>query len=72
MVCFVEGPEGAHQVRNDGDEPVRFVFFSTKRFPSMAVYPNSDKLGFWPVRGDATDRLMVRRDSGVDYWDGER
>jgi uncharacterized cupin superfamily protein len=71
VVCFVEGPEGAHQVRNGTDEPVRIVIFSTKRAPSVAVYPDSGKLGVWPARGDTPDRLMVRRDSAVDYWAGE-
>jgi uncharacterized cupin superfamily protein len=70
LVCFVEGPDGAHQVRNDGDEPVRVVLFSTKRLPYVAVYPDSDKLGVWPARG-GPDGLVVRRGSAVDYWEGE-
>ncbi len=71
VVCFPEGPEGAHQVRNGTDEPVRVLFLSTKQAPAVAVYPDSDKIGVWPVAGDATDRILVRRDSGVDYWEGE-
>jgi len=71
VVCFPEGPEGAHQVRNGTDEPVRVLILSTKRTPSVAVYPDSDKIGVWPVAGEATDRLLVRRDSAVDYWEGE-
>lgn len=71
VVCFPEGPEGAHQVRNGTEEPVRIVFLSTKRTPAVAVYPDSDKLGIWLVGGDRRDSLLVRRDSAVDYWDGE-
>jgi uncharacterized cupin superfamily protein len=71
VVCFVEGPDGAHQVRNDGETPVKVVIFSTKRTPSVAVYPDSDKIGLWPARGESQDSLMVHRDSGVDYWSGE-
>jgi uncharacterized cupin superfamily protein len=72
VVCFPEGPAGAHQVRNATDEPVRVLILSTKQRPGVAVYPNSDKIGVWPVADETTDRIIVRRDSAVDYWDGER
>ena len=48
---------------------VRVLMLSTKREPSVAVYPDSDKIGVWP--GDERDNLLVRRESRVDYWDGE-
>ena len=54
---------------NRSDATVRVLMFSTVFEPSVAVYPDSDKLGVWP--GDDGDRIMVRRASGVDYWDGE-
>ena len=72
VVCFAEGPDGAHQVQNGTDEPVRIVFLSTKRFPAVAVYPDSDKLGIWIAGEGKQDSLIVRRDSEVDYWEGER
>ena len=71
VVCFPEGPPGAHQVLNATDEPVRILVLSTKRVPAVAVYPDSDKIGVWPLAGDATDRIFARRDSVVDYWEGE-
>jgi uncharacterized cupin superfamily protein len=71
VVCFPEGPAGAHQVRNASDEPVRILIISTKRVPAVAVYPDSGKIGVWPAAGEATDRILVRRDSAVDYWEGE-
>lgn len=72
VVCFPEGPEGAHQVRNGTDEPVRIVFLSTKGKPAVAVYPDSGKLGIWVApAGETNDSLIVRRDAAVDYWDGE-
>jgi hypothetical protein len=43
--------------------------YSTTSEPAVAVYPDSDKIGVWP--GDDRDEVMVRRASGVDYWDGE-
>ena len=68
-MCFRQGPEGAHQVRNDTDEPVRVLIASTKADPALAVYPDSGKIGIWP--GNEADPPLVRRESAVDYWDGE-
>ena len=42
-----EGPDGAHQVRNDSDEPIRVLIASTKQLPDAAVYPDSGKIGIW-------------------------
>jgi uncharacterized cupin superfamily protein len=63
VVCFPAGPEGAHKVTG----PARVLMVSTLNEPSVAVYPDSDKLGVFV--GDY--RLLVQRDSGVDYWQGE-
>ena len=60
VVCFPPGPEGAHKVTG----PARVLMISTKNEPSVAVYPDSDKLGIYV--GDY--ELLVKRDSGVDYW----
>jgi uncharacterized cupin superfamily protein len=70
VVLFPIGPEGSHKLTNLGDAPARVLFLSTKRRPGVAVYPDSDKIGLWP--GDDRDQIMVRRSSGVGYWDGER
>jgi uncharacterized cupin superfamily protein len=45
VAYFVRGPEGAHALRNDTDEPARVVFFSTVSDPEVAVYPDEDKAG---------------------------
>jgi uncharacterized cupin superfamily protein len=70
MAFFPKGPEGAHQIRNDTDETVRVLMWSTVLVPTATAYPDSDKVGVWT--GDKAENLMVRRSSGVDYWDGER
>jgi uncharacterized cupin superfamily protein len=44
-VWFVRGPDGAHGFRNDTDEPVRVVMFSTVSDPELVVYPDDDKIG---------------------------
>jgi uncharacterized cupin superfamily protein len=69
VVCFPRGPEGAHGVRNETDEPVRVLMFSNVAYPAATVYPDSDKVGVWT--GNEDDDLVVRRSSGVDYFDGE-
>jgi uncharacterized cupin superfamily protein len=67
VVCFPTGPEGAHAVRGPG----RVLILSANREPSVAVYPDSDKLGTRPGLEHAGDRLDFRRGDAVDYWDGE-
>jgi uncharacterized cupin superfamily protein len=71
LACFPEGPAGAHRLTNRGQEPVRALMISTRREPAIAVYPDSDKLGVYPGAGRTDDRMLVRRESAVDYWDGE-
>jgi uncharacterized cupin superfamily protein len=69
LVFFPKGPEGAHQIRNDGNDPARVLMWSTVVLPTATVYPDSDKVGVWT--GNKADDVMVRRDSAVDYFDGE-
>jgi uncharacterized cupin superfamily protein len=69
LVCFPAGPPGAHKLTNNGDEDVRMLIVSTANLPSVAVYPDSDKIG---VIADWGERVFVRREAGVDYYDGER
>ncbi len=67
-MCFRDGPAGAHSVENKTDEPVRVLILSTKGFPAIAVYPDSDKIGVWLSGGDSA---LFPRSAAVDYWEGE-
>jgi uncharacterized cupin superfamily protein len=69
VVCFPEGPEGAHKVTNRTDETAKVLMFSTRTNPAVAVYPDSDKIGIWT--GNDADHVIVRRASNVDYYAGE-
>jgi len=69
MVCFPTGPGGAHAVRNETDDPVRVLMFSSVKYPAATVYPDSDKIGVWT--GNKEDDLIAERSSNVDYWTGE-
>lgn len=71
LICFAAGPAGAHKVANRGERTARILMFSSAREPSVAVYPDSDKIGVWP--GNDADKVMLHRaDGAVDYYDGER
>lgn len=65
VVCFSEGPQGAHKVTNTTDTRVRVVMLSTKRKPAVFVYPDSGKVAVVPPGG------LFRLADTVDYWDGE-
>ncbi len=69
LVFFPSGPAGAHRVQNDTDETVRVLMYSNITHPGATVYPDSDKIGIWT--GNRADDLMVKRTSGVEYYEGE-
>jgi uncharacterized cupin superfamily protein len=69
MVFFPMGPDGAHQVRNDSDEPAHVLMWSMVLTPTATAYPDSDKVGVWT--GIKEEDLIVRRSSGVEYYDKE-
>lgn len=70
IVRFPPGPDGAHKISNRSAPTARLVMFSSAREPSVAVYPDSDKVGVWP--GNSEDNVMLRRaDGNAGYWDGE-
>jgi len=70
VVCFPPGPDGAHKVTNKTQGTVRVLMISTKNEPSVAVYPDSDKVGVWPGLG-AKNLMLHRKDGRVGYWEGE-
>jgi uncharacterized cupin superfamily protein len=69
VVFFPMGPAGAHQIRNDTDQPARVLMWSTVVVPTATAYPDSDKVGIWT--GVKEEDVMVVRSSNVDYYHGE-
>jgi uncharacterized cupin superfamily protein len=61
VVCFPEGPDGAHVLRGPG----RVLILSADREPNVTEYPDSDKVKVWPPG------KVFRQADAVDYWDGE-
>jgi uncharacterized cupin superfamily protein len=64
-IVFPEGPDGAHKVTNDTSQIVRVLMLSNTTDPSVALYPDSGKIGVWPPG------KLFRLSQEVDYWDGE-
>ena len=60
---------GRAQAHEHAAETVRVMLLSDKPSLAVAVYPDSDKIGVFPP--DSRDKIMVRRESAVDYFDGE-
>jgi uncharacterized cupin superfamily protein len=44
VVHFPTGPDGAHGVSNETDEPVRFLMASTLRSPEVVEYPDLNQI----------------------------
>ena len=65
VICFPEGPDGAHKVTNRSEAPARVLMLSTKAGTAVAVYPDSGKIGVWPPG------KLFRLGEAIDYWDGE-
>ena len=76
-VAFPAGPDGAHQVFNTGDEPLRYLAMSTMNEPEVLCYPDSDKVGVMagaPPGGDSDERTVdgfYRTEDAVGYWTDE-
>ena len=70
VVHFSTGPDGAHQMINRTDEPVRYAIAAAHATTEVVEYPDSGKfaagsrhVGFWSINRTA---------DAVDYFDGEK
>ena len=63
LVCFPEGPAGAHQLLNRGESVVRALCLSTTGLPANVCHPDS---GHWLIRnGPGREELAVRETGPV-------
>jgi uncharacterized cupin superfamily protein len=44
VVHFPTGPEGAHGIKNDTDEPVRYIVAGIRQSPEVVEYPDLHKV----------------------------
>lgn len=69
VVCFPRGENGAHQIVNRTDEPVRVLMLSTRIQPDVVHYPDTEKVLATDASGDGI--MLARRGPTLDYWEGE-
>ena len=63
VVHFPVGPDGAHGLRNETDEEVRYVMVSTLRRPEVAEYPDLKKItAFASTPSQTGERLWLIHD----------
>jgi uncharacterized cupin superfamily protein len=68
IVCFPVGPEGAHQMRNDSEAPVRFAMPATEADGAyVAIRPDSNTAY---VEGPGFFQI-VPLDVSMEYWERE-
>lgn len=73
VLSFPAGEEGAHQIVNRGQAPVRFLALSTAGQPDVVVQPDSGKVGaFERLPEGGGMRLWFHQEAAVDYLEGER
>jgi uncharacterized cupin superfamily protein len=69
VACFPRGKDGAHQIINATDAPVRVLMLSSMIEPEIVEYLDTGKV----LAGDAAgDTFMFSRPGPrVEYWEGE-
>lgn len=72
----VGGPEVAHQIINSGDTVLKYLGLSANQDTEVVEYPDSGKFAVlsqfdWSNPDGGGLRYIGRRDSAVDYFDGE-
>src|SRR6478752_5931889 len=61
VVAFPRGKEGAHQIRNDTDAPVRVLMLSTLIAPDIVEYLDTGKVGARSVAGELLRAFEAER-----------
>jgi len=69
VVCFRRGKDGAHQIINNTDAPIRVVMLSSRVAPDIVEYLDTGKVGARSVAGERI--VFARPGPELDYWDGE-
>jgi uncharacterized cupin superfamily protein len=63
VVHFTVGPDGAHGLRNDNDEPARYIVAGIRVFPEVVEYPDLKQITAQAPTGSQTgERLWLVHD----------
>ncbi len=70
---YVSFPAGgpAHQLINDGTEPMTYLAMSVSQGFDWVDYPDSNKIGFSVGPKGVGKRVLFKADAGVDYFKDE-
>jgi uncharacterized cupin superfamily protein len=69
VVCFPRGKDGAHQIVNRTDSPVRVLLLSSMVSPDIVEYLDTGKVYAESVAGERI--MMARPGPDIPYWEGE-
>jgi uncharacterized cupin superfamily protein len=69
VVCFPRGEDGAHQIVNRTDAPVRVLMLSTRIEPEVVYYADTGKMWATDAKGEGI--MLARRGPTLEYWEGE-
>jgi uncharacterized cupin superfamily protein len=71
-IAYPVGPAHAHQMINDGSEPLVYLAISTGHTADVVGYPDSNKIAAAAGDGKTTwVRQIARTGESLDYWEGE-
>ena len=76
FVSLPADESGGHQLVNDGDEPLRYIVFSTMNEPDVTVYPEMEKVGVFVGsppggRDERTLHSYYKLEDDTEYWEEE-
>ena len=69
VVCFPRGKDGAHQVINRSDSPIRVLMLSSTVDPDTIEYLDTGKVLAKDAAGE--DIMFARPGPTADFWEGE-
>lgn len=67
VITIPPGPDFPHHLLNTSDKPLKYLSISTMEEPEICEYPDSRKIIAWSPHG----HIRGRRETSLDYWDGE-
>ena len=69
IVCFPPGKDGAHQIINRSDSPIRVLMLSSMTRGEIIEYLDTGKVLAKGVEDE--DIMFARPGATVEYWEGE-
>ncbi len=73
VVCFPPGRDGAHQLINNTDSPVRYLIVSSHTAADVVEYPDSGKVAArgGPLGAPDSVAYILSTEHQLGYFDGE-